>query len=142
VITFVNIDTQKAAQEKVAAQSQQFTESIVATVREALLVLDDDMQVLTANKSFYRMFKADPKNTEGQSLFKLGNHQWDIPDLRRLLETVAAEFKTFEDYQMTHDFPGVGRKVMRLNARHLREEDAEKNKILLAIEDVTEKEEG
>ena len=112
----------------------------MATIREALLVLDDHMRVLTANQSFYRMFRVDLKDTESRSLFELGNRQWDIPGLRDLLGAVAAEHKTFDGYQMAHDFPGVGRKVLRLNARHLREDESGANRILLAIEDVTEKE--
>ncbi len=140
VITFVNIDAQKAAQEKITEGYRRFAGDIVATVREALLVLDDDMQVLTANRSFYRMFRVDLKDTESRSLFELGNRQWDIPGLRDLLGAVAAEHKTFDGYQIAHDFPGVGRKVLRLNARHLREDESGANRILLAIEDVTEKE--
>ena len=139
VITFVNIDTQKAAQEKVAARARRFAESIVATVREALLVLDDKLHVLTANHSFYETFRADPQDTEGKPLFDLGDGQWDIPELRGMLEKVVADHKTFEGYRVAHAFPTIGDKVMRLNARHLREEDPEQNRVLLAIEDVTER---
>ncbi len=139
VITFVNIDAQKAAQEKVAAQARQFTESIVATVREALLVLDDELRVLTANRSFYETFRADPQGTEGKTLFELGDGQWEIPELRGMLEKVVADHQTFEGYRVAHTFPTIGEKVIRLNARHLREEDPEQNKVLLAIEDVTER---
>jgi len=139
VFTFVDIDQQKEAQEKVAAQARRFAESIVATIREALLVLDDELHVLTANRSFYTTFRADPKDTEGNSLFALGNGQWDIPELRRILEKVVGDRKTFENYQVALAFPNVGEKVMRLNARHLQEEDPEQNKVLLAIEDITDR---
>ena len=75
-----------------------------------------------------------------KSIFELGNGQWDIPDLRRQLEKVLPEKQSFEDYEMEHDFPDIGRKRMRLNARIIREQGVAKERILLAMEDVTGKE--
>ena len=113
-------------------------ESIVDTVRESLLVLDSRMRVLTANRNFYRTFRTSPAETEGQSLFKLGNCQWDIPELRKLLEEIIEQEKTFQDYRVEHRFPQVGFKRMLLNARLLHEGDKKEARILLAIEDRTE----
>ena len=146
VLTFVNIDSQKIAQqeiealrEKEVASARRLAENIVDTVRESLLVLDEKMRVITASRRFYKTFKTDPQQTEGKSLFELGDGQWDIPELRKLLEKTAQEHKTFEDYRVEHRFAGIGSKKMLLNARHLQEEQKDQNKVLLAIEDVTDK---
>jgi len=138
VLTFVNIDAQKAAQRQIAERERRYADSIVATVREGLLILDERLRVVTANTRFYTMFQTDPVETEGRPLTELGHGQWDIPKLGRLLQAVAEDHKTFEDYRVEHDFPGIGRKVMLLNVRLMQEEE-EEDKILLAIEDVTDR---
>jgi PAS domain S-box-containing protein len=112
-----------------------YARSIVETVREPLLVLEGCLRVLSANRAFYRTFRVEPADTEGRCLYDLGNGQWDIPELRTLLEEVLPESTSFDDFEVEHDFPGIGRKVMLLNARKLRQEGAEL--ILLAIEDIT-----
>jgi two-component system CheB/CheR fusion protein len=146
VLTFVNIDEQvKARQELEEMKSRevkaarQFAESIVDTVREALLVLDGQMRVVTANRRFFSLFAASQAETDGKSLFELDNGAWDIPELRRLLEETLARRKVFEDFRFEHRFPRAGLKKMVLNGRRLREEDTRQNKILLAIEDVTDR---
>ncbi|WP_295884897.1 PAS domain S-box protein [uncultured Thiohalocapsa sp.] len=113
-----------------------YAESVVETVREPLVVLDGRLRVQSANRAFYRTFQVSPQETAGRCLYALGNRQWDIPRLRTLLEQILPERTTFEDFEVEHDFPGIGRKIMRLNARRLRHADAEL--ILLAMEDVTE----
>jgi len=142
VITFMDIDAQKeaqaavlAAKEREVAAARRFSDSIVATVREALLVLDDRMRVLTANDRFYSGFQVTPAETEGTSLFELGNGQWDIPELRQLLSEVARKHKIFKDYKVALRLPKIGKRQMLLNARHLQEADPAGNKILLAIVD-------
>jgi two-component system CheB/CheR fusion protein len=146
VLTFANIDAQKRAQQEIEAMksreaqsARRFAESIVNTVGEALLVLDEQMRVVTANRRFIDHFGMDPEQTEGKSLFELGNGQWNIPELRRLLEETAEQRKAFEDYPVEHRFTKIGLRKMLLNGRHLREEDPTQNKILLAIEDVTDR---
>ena len=143
VLTFVNIDPQKASQEEVekltareVASARRFAESIVDTVRESLLVLDPERRVITANRRFYETFGTSPEETEGKVLFELGNRQWDIPALRELLRETAEKGKVFQDYLVEHRFPEIGFKRMLLNGRILREAQGE-TKILLAIEDVT-----
>ena len=111
--------------------------SIIDTVREPLLVLDGRLRVKSANRSFYRTFQVSPQETEGHLLYDLGNGQWDIRGLRTLLEEVLPENTSFDDFEVEHDFPDIGRKAMLLNARKLRHEGTEQ--ILLAIEDVTER---
>jgi PAS domain S-box-containing protein len=114
-----------------------YARSIVDTVREPLLVLDSHLRVQSANRSFYRTFRVAPLDTEGRLLYELGNGQWDIPRLHTLLEEILPHNTSFDDFEIEHDFPGIGRKMMLLNARRLRHEEGEQ--ILLAIEDVTER---
>lgn len=145
VVTFVNIDAQKDAQMKVEQLSKdavlsamRYAESIVDTVRESLLVLDTDFRVLSANRSFYNTFRVSAEETEGKPIFDLGDRQWDIPMLRELLERISGPHSSFEDFEVEHTFPRVGHKRMLLNARRLLMETDGTEKILLAIEDVTE----
>jgi chemotaxis protein methyltransferase CheR len=112
-------------------------EAIVDTVREALLLLDANLKVVLANPSFYAMFKVGPAQTLGRMVYQLGNGQWDIPRLRELLEEIIPNNNAFFDYEVAHDFPGIGRKVMLLNARKLRRRDGQEELILLAIEEIT-----
>jgi len=146
VLTFVNIDSQKNAQraiEEMKAKeidsARRLAENIVDTVRESLLVLDDQMRVVSASRQFYKTFDTDPQQTEGMSLFELGDGQWDIPELRSLLAQTTEEHKTFDDYRVEHRFADFGLKKMLLNARHLQEDRKDQNRVLLAIEDVTDK---
>ena len=119
--------------------SRDHSEAIIDTIREGLLVLDSDFCVLQANHSFYECFNTRPRDTITRSLFELGNGQWDIPVLHELLEQVLPQRRVLRDYEMTHPFPGVGERVMLLNARHLAADHAGKEMILLAIEDITER---
>jgi two-component sensor histidine kinase len=114
-----------------------FAEAIVATVRESLIVLDPDLRVVSASRSFYRTFKVDPDKTEGKLLYQLGDGQWDIPKLRLLLEKIIPDQDTIEDYEVEHEFPGLGLRTMCLNARKVFYEGGAGTTILLSIEDVT-----
>jgi len=146
VLTFVDIDAQKEAQEHVArlkdrevAAAKRFGESIIDTVRESLLVLDEKMRVLTANRRFYETFKTTAGLTEGKELFHIGDGQWDIAPLRKILQEIVQYGRSFEDFKVEHRFPEIGYRQMLLNGRLLREEDKGEIKILLAIEDVSQK---
>jgi PAS domain S-box-containing protein len=112
---------------------------IIATVREPLIVLDDDLRIISVNDSFYRTFKVPPPETEGRLIFEVGNRQWDIPRLRILLENILPSNQHFEDFEVEHDFPEIGHRTMLLNARRLSRREGTKDLILLAIEDVTER---
>ncbi|MDR7555746.1 MAG: PAS domain S-box protein [Armatimonadota bacterium] len=113
--------------------------AIVATIREPLLVLDPELCVLTANRAFYRVFQTTPAETEGRRLYELGNRQWDIPALRRLLEEILPLNTSFDDFEVVHDFPHIGRRTMLLNARRMFRRGQKAPMILLAIEDVTDR---
>ncbi len=116
-----------------------FMASIVETVREPLLVLDADLRVVSANPAFYRTFQVTPAETEGLFLYELGNRQWDIPELRKLLEQIIPQQTLFEDFEVTHDFPHIGPKTMLLNARLIPARGRQPKLILLAMEDITER---
>src|SRR5476649_1973177 len=89
---------------------QNYAQNIVDTVREPLLILDKTLRVRSANRAFYQTFHVSPEETEGRLIYELGNGQWDIPDLRTLLEDIAPKSSFFDDFQLEHDFPGIGRR--------------------------------
>jgi two-component system, cell cycle sensor histidine kinase PleC len=120
-------------------KSQEYSESIVNTVREPLIVLDKDLRVVTASRSFYEVFNVKAKDTVGQLIYDLGNKQWNIPGLRKLLETILPQQATFDDYEVEHDFPGIGKRTMLLNARRIPNPPEKLKVILLAIEDITKR---
>ncbi len=120
-------------------EAQAYAESIIATVREPLLVLDADLRVISASRSFYQTFQVAPEQTGGRVIYELGNHQWDIPKLRDLLERILPKDSTFDDFEVEHDFETIGRRVMLLNARRIYTEGNRTQMILLAIEDITER---
>jgi len=143
VITFTDINQVKQAEEElnklnIAIQTaRKFAEGIVETIREPLIVLDADLRVMSANKSFFNTFKVRKDETEGRLIFELGNHQWDIPDLRRLLGEILVKNNYFENFKVCHEFPAIGRRKMLLNARKIAHEGVGTQMILLAIEDIT-----
>ena len=114
--------------------------SILGSIREPLILLDPGLKVVTANPSFYRTFSVKPDETEGVLIYDLGNRQWDIPELRKLLEDILPQNSNFHDFPVEHDFETIGRKIMRLNARRIYDESNQTELILLSIEDVTEHE--
>lgn len=122
-----------------AKDSQRYAESIVDTIRQPLLVLDKDLKVISASEAFYRQFKVSPEQTEGKLVYDLGNRQWDIPKFRELLEEILPENTSFEEFEVEHDFPDIGKRRMLLNARRVFLKGEQTDRILLAIEDVTEK---
>jgi PAS domain-containing protein len=124
--------------EQIERNSRVFAEGIVDTVRESLVILDKDMRVISANQSFYRTFKTSKEKTENKSIFEINNQSWDIPALRNLLEEILPENSVFNDFEVEHEFSGIGHKKMLLNARRIYQEDTGTERILLAIEDVTD----
>jgi two-component system CheB/CheR fusion protein len=124
-----------------ADEAREYSESMIDTVREPLIVLDQDLRVVTASRSFYEVFKVNPKETVEQLIYDLGNKQWDIPKLRELLEDILPKKATFDNYEVEHDFADIGRRIMLLNARQIQRASGKKRIILLAIEDITERKE-
>jgi two-component sensor histidine kinase len=109
----------------------------VDTVREPVLIFDKELRVIAASRSFYSVFEVSPPDTQGKLLRELGNGQWDIPKLRLLLEKIIPEHGVMEGYEVEHEFPGLGQRMMRLNARQVFYAGGADTTILLGIEDVT-----
>ena len=118
---------------------QKYAESIVETIREPLIVLTPDLRVITANHSFYGTFQVTPEETEGRFVYSLGDHAWDIPSLRELLEEIIPQNAYFNDFEVDHEFPVIGRRTMLLNARRIYREGQGTDMILLALEDITDR---
>jgi PAS domain-containing protein len=129
--------------ESVWQASWTYVRTIVDTVREPFLILDRDLRVIAANETFYQTFRVPLEDTENKLLYELGDGQWNIPDLQKLLEDILPKDTFFKGFQVSHDFPQIGRKVMLLNARRVYQNENNTKKdlepiIFLAIEDVTE----
>ena len=119
-------------------EARAFAQAIIDTVREPFLVLDSDLCVLAASRSFYQTFKVNHDHTYGKPLYALGDGQWDIPKLRMLLEKIIPEHGLMEDYVVEHEFPGLGHRTMSLNARQVSyQRGGAATTILLGIEDIT-----
>jgi signal transduction histidine kinase/CheY-like chemotaxis protein len=115
-----------------------YAQNIVDTVREPLLILDTALRVRSGNNAFYQTFKVTAPETEDRLIYELGNGQWDIPDLRTLLEDIVPKSSVFNDFELEHDFPEIGRRVMLLNGRRL-QAGHHGELLVLAMEDVTER---
>jgi two-component system CheB/CheR fusion protein len=131
VLMLIDIDAAK--------RGLDFAEAIVETVREPLVILDQNLKVVKANKTFYEAFQAAREETEERLIYDLGNGQWNIPRLRELLENILPAHATFRNFEVTHEFEHVGRKVMLLNASEIFNPNAQARSILLAIEDATDR---
>src|SRR6476619_3428352 len=121
------------------AHGHSLAEAIVDTVREPLVVIDRDLRVIASSRSFYRTFAVEPRNTQGRKLYLLGDGQWNIPALRTVLEEIIPRHRTVEAYEVEHEFPTIGRRVMLLNARQVLGADGSSLALLLAIEDGTQR---
>ena len=126
---------------KTADEVSEFAENIINTIREPLLILDEDLRVVKASLSFFDFFKVTSDETIGNLIYDLGNHQWDIPKLKELLETILPDKTTFNNYEVEHDFTTIGRRIMLLNARQIQRGTGKEKIILLAIEDITDRKE-
>jgi PAS domain S-box-containing protein len=132
------------AQQRARAEAEdalEYVQDIVGTLREPVLIMDKNLQILDANESFYERFQVAQEETVGRMIYKLGNRQWDTPQLREALDLVMTQSQRLTDFEVTHDFPAIGRRVMLLNARRIRRDHLPepRDRILLAIEDVTER---
>ena len=112
---------------------------IVETICEGVLVVEPDLTIRFANRSFYDTFAVAPEHTVGLKLYEIGNGQWDIPKLRTTLETIISGQKTIEAFEVENFFPSIGRRIIAFNARKVYRPDNKTQQILLAIEDVTER---
>jgi nitrogen-specific signal transduction histidine kinase len=124
-------------------ESWTYIKTVVDVVHEPVLILDAEFHVIAANWPFYQMFHVEQKDTEGKIVYELGNVQWNIPALKKLLENILPKHTFFKGFEVSHSFPLIGQKIMILNARqiHVKRENTSESLpaiILLAIEDVTD----
>jgi two-component system CheB/CheR fusion protein len=141
VITFVDINSLKLSLAD-AEHAREYAEAIVDTIWEPLIILDKDLRVYRAAPGFYRTFQVSVEETEGALIYELGNGQWNVPRLRLLLENVLPRNSSFQNFQVEQSFPHIGRRNMQLNARRIRRDRDGGDLILLAIEDVTERQQA
>jgi two-component system CheB/CheR fusion protein len=139
VITFSDISKIKAVHEELNKLNKdiqfarEYADNIVDTVRESLLILDKDLKVLSANRSFYKLFNTISEKTVGKFIYELEDNNWDIPELRKLLEEIIPEATFFENFEVEYNFVNAGRKKLLLNARQIFQGEKETKLILLAI---------
>jgi two-component system, chemotaxis family, CheB/CheR fusion protein len=137
VIVLIDIDALKQNETEIK-ESRDYAEAIIGTTPVPLVILNADLCVRTANRAFYSTFKVSPRESEGHLIYDLGNGQWNIPRLRELLNDILLQKKSFNDFEVTHDFEAIGRRTMLLNARMLSGPNEEPIRILLSIHDATE----
>ena len=136
VVVLSDIDELKRSEHEAKVQ-RDYSEGILRAAPVPFLVLRGDLRVSTASESFYRRFNVTPGVTEGRLVYEIGNGQWNIPVLRALLEDIIPRDRVFNDYEMTHDFPDIGTRIVLLNARRLDNAEGTPN-ILLGITDITD----
>jgi PAS domain-containing protein len=128
--------------ERIWNESWTYIKTVVDTIHEPFLILDKNLTVVAANESFYNVFQVTEKETENKLIYELGNRQWDIPQLQKLLEDILLQNTFFKGFEVTHDFPVIGKKIMILNARRVYSDPKTGYSfppiILLAMEDITE----
>jgi two-component system, chemotaxis family, CheB/CheR fusion protein len=134
-ITFINVSNIKNIQEKIQS-ALNYAEDIINTIREPLIVLNQQLEVVSANKSFYKTFNLKKSLVEGEKLYKIGDEIWNIPSLRNLLEDVLQKENEMDNYEFEHNFPKLGHKKMVLNARRIYRGDIGTELILLAMEEI------
>jgi len=117
----------------------EYTESIINTMHDPLIILYENLKVALASRSFYQAFKVKPGETEGQFIYDLGNRQWDIPKLRQLLEEILPKTKSFDNFEIEHDFLHIGKRIMLLNACRIYMEANRTKLIIITIKDITER---
>lgn len=142
VVNFTKTNSPKFI-EHLWEKSWTYIKTVVDVVREPILILDKDLKVMAANDSFYRTFQVESKDTEGEIIYGLGNGQWNIPALKKLLEDILPKNTFFKGFEVDHNFPFIGKKIMILNAREIHfKQDPSAGLfppiILLAMEDVTD----
>ncbi|MDP2653183.1 MAG: chemotaxis protein CheB [Candidatus Omnitrophota bacterium] len=138
VMALIDIDALKRTREEVQG-SLNYTEAIIATMREPLVVLDKDLRILSANKSFCDVFRTQVSDVKNKLFYELGGHQWDKPELRKLLEEVLPKKIRFNSFEISFDFPSIGQKTMLLNGRQIKLHGKDSPLILLVMEDITKR---
>jgi len=132
------MEPEEKMKEQEIQDAREYAESIINAVPESLIILDENLKVVSANRSFYQVFEVKSEETEGRFIYDLGNRQWDIPKLRELLESILPKTTSFDNFEIEHDFPSIGKRTMLLNARQITRLSGKPPIILLVIEDITE----
>ncbi|HEV8604902.1 MAG TPA: ATP-binding protein [Tepidisphaeraceae bacterium] len=125
--------------ERETKRARDYAEATLRTTPIPLLVLEDDLRVKTCNEAFYKNFKVNPAQTEGRFVYEIGNGQWNIPRLHELLEDILPHRSWFEGFEVIHEFESIGRRTMLLNARRMENEAGQPSRVVLVIEDITER---
>jgi two-component system CheB/CheR fusion protein len=142
VITFINVHKLKISSEKInklnqeIQLAQEYAENIINTIRESLLILNQDLRVVSANRSFYKTFRVTNENTVGKHLYEIDDKNWHIPKLKKLLEQIIPQQNFFEDYEVEYKSEKNGNKKLLLNARQIFQDKKETKLILLSIESI------
>lgn len=134
-----SIERERTEQIQQLKRAREYAENIVDTIREVLIVLDNRLRIVSANRSFYETFQTVPERVEGRFIHELADQVWDIPEFLALLERILMHSFQQEGLELDHEFPALGRRVMLLNARWVYEERGETDRILLAMSDITER---
>ena len=138
LLAIEDVSEERAAR-KESSRNWQLTQSIVDTIRDPLVVLENDMTIVTASKAFLTIFGITQAEAHGRRVSELGQHQWDVPALRGLMEKVLPENKPIESFEIEDDFPGLGRRVFNLNARKIAQPGNHSHRMLLVFEDITDR---
>src|SRR5450755_1416325 len=136
LLAIEDVSEERAARQE-SKRNWQLTQSIVDTIRDPLVVLETDLTIVTASKSFLTMFGATKEETHGRRVSELGQHQWDVPALRHLMDKVLPENKPIENFEIEDNFPGLGRRIFNLNARKMSQPGNLSHRMLLVFEDIT-----
>jgi two-component system CheB/CheR fusion protein len=136
VMTFSDTTALKRTEAQLQ-EARDFAQSIIATIREPLIVMNSELRIITASRSFYHIFQVKPAETEGRLFYEIGQRQWEISSLRKLLEDILLNGTPFEDFRVEHNFPIIGHKELLLNGRKIAREGRQPGLILLAMEDIT-----
>ena len=133
------MDYKKKLKDLDTVDALKYTEGIINTAHDPLIILYEDFKVALANRFFYQTFEVKPEETEGQLIYALGNHQWDIPKLRQLLEEILPKTTSFDNFEVEHDFPSLGKRIMLLNACRIYMEANRTKLIIITIKDITDR---
>jgi two-component system CheB/CheR fusion protein len=136
VLTFSDITALKQTETRLQ-EARDLAQSIIATIREPLVVLNGELRIISASRSFYSTFQLNPAETEGRLFNEIVQRQWEIPALRQLLEDILRKGTPFEDFRVEYDSPAIGHRVLLLNARSIAREGRRPDLILMAMEDIT-----
>jgi len=134
----MTINSELQVRNEQLAESYEYAEAVFSTIREALIVLDQNLRVKNANRTFYKMFGGREEDIEGMLIYEFNNRQWNISKLKELLDDVVHRNAQFDGFEIAYEFEGVGQKVLLLNVKKIIQKIHQQQLILFAIQDITE----